>query len=435
MEKSKRNQRGVISVLVMLMLIPTFALTGLVADVGWYYYTRNAARAAAEAGALAAVRSAMVFVNANPSASYSCSSLGCQGATGCPETATNLEAACQYATANGFSNSGKQTVTVEANVGNPTSYASGVQALYYASVSIVQQNPLTFLAVLGGSSVNVGVRATAAIVDTVPNFCVAALDPSASGAITAGGNARNITLTNCSMGVDSSSTTAFSTNGNGCVTAVSVQVHGGASSVGGSCTQPTTGVPSFADPLYGLGTPTQPSGGCQSPTSVNGVPTYSPGNICGGISGTASFLPGVYYVLGGGMTCHGNCTLSGTGVTFYMTCSSSPCNGSSAATIDFNANSTENLSAPTTGPLAGILFFEDRTSSAGSDKINGGANTTLNGTVYLSKDAVSFIGNAATTNTILIADTVSFSGNSSASFQVASGSNAIPSQPTPLLVQ
>ena len=204
MKDSKRKQRGVASLFVMLMLIPTFAMVGLVTDVGWYYYTRGAARAAAEAGALAAVRSAMDAVNAG--GSYSCASLGCQAASGCPESAVNLQAACQYATANGFSNSGKQAVTVEANITNPSSYAPGVKVQYYATVSIVQQNPLTFLGVLGGSSLSVGVRATAAVVNTIPNFCVAALNSTADAIVTAVGTP-NITLNNCSMGVDSTSST------------------------------------------------------------------------------------------------------------------------------------------------------------------------------------------------------------------------------------
>ncbi len=434
MEKSKRNQRGVISILVMLMLVPTFALTGLVADVGWYYYTRGAARAAAEAGALAAIRSAMVIVNGG--GSYSCTSLGCQGSTGCPETATNLQAACQYATANGFSNSGKQTVTVEANVGNPSTYAPGVQALYYASVSIVQQNPLTFLAVLGGTSVNVGVRATAAIVDTVPNFCVAALNPTQSGIVTAVGTP-DVVLNNCSMGVDSNSNTALITNGNACITAQSIQVVGGSSVT--NCTTPPSSVQPFGDPLYGLAAPSVPPN-CNhpAPQTVNGVLTYYPGNYCSAISGSANFSPGVYNLLGGGMTCNGNCTMTGTDVTFYNTCSSSPCNGSTAGTIKLNGNGSVTLSAPTSGTLAGILFFEDRTAAAGSDTINGTNNYALNGTLYFPESTVKFSGNSApstNTNTVLIANAVDFNGTSQSYFQMTSGSNAIPTQPTPLLVQ
>jgi hypothetical protein len=103
-----------------------------------------------------------------------------------------------------------------------------------------------------------------------------------------------------------------------------------------------------------------------------------------------------------------------------------------------NGNGAVNLSAPTSGPLAGILFFEDRTASASSDTINGNNNYTLNGTLYFLKDTVNFTGDSSpssTTNTVLIADMVSFGGNANSYFQTASGSNAIPSQPTPLLVQ
>jgi len=441
MKDSKRKQRGVASLFVMLMLIPTFAMVGLVTDVGWYYYTRGAARAAAEAGALAAVRSAMDAVNAG--GSYSCASLGCQAASGCPESAVNLQAACQYATANGFSNSGKQAVTVEANITNPSSYAPGVQVQYYATVSIVQQNPLTFLGVLGGSSLSVGVRATAAVVNTIPNFCVAALNSTADAIVTAVGTP-NITLNNCSMGVDSTSSTALKTSGSACISAASIQVVGGDSVTGCTTPSPITNVAPFGDPLYGLAAP-KPGTGCDytnmhvTATST----TLSPGNYCGGLSiasnSAVTFSPGTYNLMGGGLTWNGSSAITGTGVTFYNTCSTSPCNGTSAGAITMNGTGTVTLSAPTSGALTGILFFGDRTAAlGGTETINGNNNYSLNGTLYFLESTVKYSGNSSptsSTNTVLIADTVSFNGTSSSYFQTVTGSNAVPSQPTALLVQ
>src|SRR5205823_2689121 len=59
MHKSQNHQRGSAFLMIMLMAVPMFVAVGLVVDVGWAYYTRQAAHAAAEAAALAAAQSAL----------------------------------------------------------------------------------------------------------------------------------------------------------------------------------------------------------------------------------------------------------------------------------------------------------------------------------------------------------------------------------------
>lgn len=458
MQLHRNKERGSVFISVLLMFLPMCALVGLVTDVGWWYFTAQSAHAAAEAAALAAVRSAMDDVNGG--GSYTCGSngLACQAATNCPitipnPTTNNLQYGCAYAISNGFTEGGlggRQTVTIEANV--PPNYpaVSGVTALdYWVTVRISQQNPLTFLAVLGGNTTNVGVSATAAVVNTVPGFCVTALDPSASPGVKAMGHT-NVTLQNCGMRVDSNATSALNVGGSACVTAGFIQVVGGASVTGCTTPSPTVNVSAFSDPLGALAAPTVPSGTCSSannptPTMVNGVLTYQPGNYCGGLDITtqAAFSSGVYNLLGGGLTCNGNCTLSGSGVTFYNTCNPSPCNGGSSnfGIIQLNGNSTLNLSAPTTGPFQGILFFEDRTVAAGfTDKINGNANYTLDGTLYFPKSTLYFSGDSSGSTgttvipTVVVADQIVFDGNSGY-LQVGNGTSEVPSQPTAALIQ
>ncbi len=423
----RQAERGSVFLGVMMMIVPICALVGLVTDVGWWYFTAQSAHAAAQAAAVAAVRSAMDEVTAG--GSYTCGSLTCQTTpANCPTTIPNLMNGCVYATSNGFTSAGlggRQSVKIQSNTTSPV---LGVGTSYWVTVEISQQNPLTFLAVLGGSTVNVGVRATAAMVDTIPDACVTALDPTASGAVTAQGNP-TVTLLNCSMKIASNSTTALSVGGSACVTAGAIQIVGGDSA---SCTTPTpiTNVAAFSDPLAGLAAPTVPTG-CTHPAPSGS--TYYPGNYCSGLSGTMTFSPGVYNMMGAGVDCHGNCALSGTGVTFYMTCSTSPCNGAAPGSITMNGNGVVNLSAPTSGPLAGILMFEDRTAAAGTAKINGNNSPTLNGTLYFPKSTISFSGDSSGGVTQLIADMVSFKGNTTATFQ--SPGNGIPSQPTAALIE
>jgi hypothetical protein len=75
-----------------------------------------------------------------------------------------------------------------------------------------------------------------------------------------------------------------------------------------------------------------------------------------------------------------------------------------------------NLSAPTSGSLNGILFFQDRTvNNPHTDSILGGSSTTLEGTLYFPNSTLKYAGNfaGADASTLLIANQVNFIGNSS----------------------
>jgi hypothetical protein len=119
----------------------------------------------------------------------------------------------------------------------------------------------------------------------------------------------------------------------------------------------------------------------------------------------------VYYLDQGSLSVKGGATLTGTGVTLVFTSST----GSSYATANINGGATINLTAPTTGSTAGIVFFGDRNMPVGTSfSFEGGASQAFGGALYLPKGAVSFAGGSNTGNacTQLVADTITFSGNS-----------------------
>jgi Flp pilus assembly protein TadG len=413
----RRRERGSLFVGVMLMIIPVCGLLGLVADLGLSYFTMQSAHAAAEAAAIAAVRSAMDNVNAG--GSYSCGSnnfLKCQAATNCATvipspTNSNLQNGCAYAIANGFSSgglSGKQTVTIEANTTSPV---LGVKVNYWVTVRITQQNPLTFLAVLGGNKLNVGVESTAAVVFKVPPACITSLDSSASAALTVSGGA-SVVLSNCAAQVNSNDGSALNCNGGGSLSAPSINVVGGA----GGCSA-TTGAPAVSDPFGGLAPPDLT--GLPNGSFDNGTNTYSPGIYKGGISvhnASVTFSPGTYILEGGGLTCNSGCTMTGTGVSFYNTCNSGACDGGSTGykPISINGQGTVNLSAPTD---SGILFRQDRTLSVNNDNedIEGGSSGSLSGVLYFPEANLKFAGSfsGANASTVIVANTVTLAGNSS----------------------
>ena len=155
-------------------------------------------------------------------------------------------------------------------------------------------------------------------------------------------------------------------------------------------------------------------GGPVSITGNNTV-TLSPGTYYGGISITGNanvtFRSGTYILAGGGLNVTGNSTLTGSGVTFY----DSSATGYSYAPINLTGNETANLSAPTSGSLAGMLFFQDRSVASGTgSKVVGNSSSTFDGAVYFPTTSVQYTGNSSGSGyTFLIADSITMTGNTS----------------------
>jgi hypothetical protein len=183
---------------------------------------------------------------------------------------------------------------------------------------------------------------------------------------------------------------------------------------------PKTGVIAASDPLAYVQEPTV--GSCAHTNfSLNGNTGSSgspyqlyAGTYCGGISvngnSVLNFNAGTYVLAGGGMLINGNSTMTGTGVTFYNTTGTS---GYGAITL--NGNSQANFSAPTSGPLAGILFFQDRSipSTGAASTINGNSSSTFDGAIYFATTAVNFNGNSSANGySIVVANQLILNGNS-----------------------
>ena len=410
------SERGQAAFFVLLALIPICLATGLVVDVGMAYYTKNSARTAAQTAALAAAQAAIDGIYQG--GTYTCGSLGlgCQTTPGACPTTGNLYQGCLYATANGFTNTtgGAQTVLIDAGIGTPP-VANITNANYWVRVQIIQKNPLTFGATTGLSFMNVAATAVAAAVNMMPLNCVVALSPNANAALNLVGNV-TLTTTDCGVAVDSNSSTALSANGSTILSASSIGVVGGTNTGGTTVTPtPVTGITPFRDPLEGVPAPTVPSACPTSSPATTGSGrdiTYSPGVYCGGLSigsnTNVTLNPGTYFLVDGGLSIPGNATLTGTGVTFYLTSANSSC---SSCTISMSGTPSGNLSAPTSGPLQGILFFGDRNVSMGQSTIVGNSGFNLAGAVYLPNSAVSISGDATSEQMMLVANTVSMNGN------------------------
>ncbi|MBI3677966.1 MAG: hypothetical protein HY243_15260 [Proteobacteria bacterium] len=243
--------------------------------------------------------------------------------------------------------------------------------------------------------------------------CVLSLNSTVSGGTTSQGSSA-IVLNGCSLYDNSSSGTALINGGSATITADSVNVVGGISGTGITATNGINkGVSAISDPYASVSPPS--FSGCDSTNlSIKTTVTLNPGVYCQGIQMNAganvTLNPGIYYIDRGSLSVNGSATLSGTGVTLVFTSST----GSNYASALINGGATINLTAPTTGPTAGIVIYGDRKMPTSTTfKFNGGSGQILGGAVYLPDGTVNYSGGASgsTNCTQLIGDTITFSGN------------------------
>lgn len=406
---SANNRMGQAILLVTIALIPMLGLVGLVTDVGYMHYLHKSAQTAADAGARAA---ASRFHSTIGGSTFTCADFDwiCHpDPWPCPGNLTNatnpVETACLYAKRNGFSvDNGNQNVTIVSNVSStaPTAPGTGT-AVWWLTVRVTQSVPQLFSAVLGNPTGVIAARATGAITPSLG--CIYALDPASPASFYQNGSTTFDSA--CGIYVNSNHPAAAMQNsGNSTIRASEYNIVGGVDWHGTMTPDPTTGVAPFPDPLRNLPVPSPcfAAGGCEAagcpanskPLAVNSDVTLSPGTYCGGIwvkNGTATFSPGQYILVGGGIgTQDSNSHVRGSGVFFYNTYSTN----NDYTPINFNANSDVQLSAPTSGPYGGILFFQDRSCCTGSvltESFQGGAASFFEGTIYTPKSVVQFRGN------------------------------------------
>jgi Flp pilus assembly protein TadG len=372
-------------------LIALCALVGLAADTGYFFENRRRAQTAADAAALA-------------------------GAEQLRRAGTTrvVTAANDAAAANGFTN-GVSGTTIA--VHNPPSSGYYTADTSYVEAIVTQDRPTLFMGLLGLQSARASARAVAGVQDS--QNCVYTLSQTGAG-LTLGGSKATVSAA-CGIVVDSSASNALNA-GAGSVFATSVSVTG---SISGSCnTQDPagcrTGVPPQPDPLATQADP-QFSGcdfGGSPPVRINGgVVTLTPGVYCNGISITAgatvTFAPGVYILNGGGLSVQGNSTIQGTGVTFYNTARGSY----NFAPVNIAGGTLGFLLAPTSGPMDGMLFFQDRTivpqSGKNTNVFAGSSNLNFAGTFYFPTTALTFTGGGQVSinYAVLVASSIAVSGN------------------------
>ena len=381
-----RRTRGFVLVNIVLSATALLAILGLAIDTGYLQLVKTRMQAAADAAAVGGVQENRLNGSANV-----------------------VTAAKADASLNGFTD-GSNSVTVTVN--SPPGSGSYTASSSAVEVIISQDVAPFFMQLLKFTSVSVRARSVARLGSGTAN--IYALSPSGSGAFTvSGGVTVNIAG---GVTVDSSNATALSVTGGSHLTAGSIAVVGNypnpASSGSSISPAPVTGAASLPDPLAYLAAPAV--GACtQTNYSIgNGKSTtLSQGVYCGGITiaggATVGFNPGTYILKGGGLNISNGATVTGSGLTFYNTQGG----GYSYGTVTMGGGSSVQLAAPTTGSLAGILFFQDRSVVSGLvNTFSNGASTKFTGALYFPTTGVAYSGGASGAYTIVVSSTLSFTG-------------------------
>jgi hypothetical protein len=321
--------------------------------------------------------------------------------------------------------------------------------------------------------------------------CVYALSPSGTGILM---NGSPHLTSQCGITIDSSGSSALLANGSPVIQDRYTGIVGG-DLLNGSPSitpAPVTGIPPVSDPLSYLPKPavatpcsgggnytanggithTVPGGSCTNVT-INGASnniTLSPGTfgsvtingasntttlgagqygnvVINGGGNTVTFSAGQYgsitdngssaevfnagtYVIAGpgGMLLNGASGSGGTGVTFYL--------GPNAGSITYNGSNSSNLTAPTTGTYAGILFFQDP-GDTNSVVFNGSNNMILNGALYFPTAQVTMNGSNSSSSlyTILVANNLVLNGSDTFNDNYAALPNGASPIHTSVLVQ
>ena len=223
-------------------------------------------------------------------------------------------------------------------------------------VKLTKRVPLYFGGLFGIPATTVDVISIAQVV-CQPNLCVLALEKREPAAINLTHNAR-LTGSNCAVFSNSNSAGGFAVASGAQLVASTVCSAGGIAGQGSIAPPPYQDCPQFDDPLADRPEPSV--GRCDHLATIIAARTVTlrPGTYCLGLTiaglSKVTFEPGVYIIKDGPFLVAGASEIKGHGVGFYLT---------GISIFTFDPLTRIELTAPTSGPLAGLLFFGSRKQS------------------------------------------------------------------------
>ena len=284
-------------------------------------------------------------------------------------------------------------------------YPADVAGSYSKAVKVTLQmkKTLGFSSLFLSNAPTIQANATAALVNS-GSYCVVALNRSTNSSITIGGSS-NINMGCGAISNSGSPDQSVGTNGASYnFTADPVAGVGGMPTSINGATNILPHHVAMPDPYAGKYS-TTPTSNCNK--QVNGGNTnltpgcYKDFKFTG--NATYNLAAGVYYLDSTNFDVQGGVTVKGTGVTIVLT-------GTTPGTVTTNGNSTLQLSAPTSGAYANMLFIGMGTSD---NTINGDNTSFYDGAMYFPNAATNLTGSSGTMTqcAMIVSNYVNFSGN------------------------
>ncbi len=314
-----------------------------------------------------------------------------------------------------------QQAGVTVTVNNPPK--SGNYTSDPSAIEVIIQQPKTRLLSAFYLASNPIIAARAVALRGSGADCILALSQTASGAVSGGGTT-NVDLVKCGIADNSDSPTAMSLTGGASITADSANVVGDISTSSNSTlttvsNAPVTGARPVQDPYATVQIPSYSGCDYKNWSPIHGSPSYDAGGgvkvVCGGVKinagSTLTLSDGIFIIDGGSLDVAGGATLIINNATIVLTSSS----GNNYGSVTINGGATVTATAPTTGAMAGIAFFQDRNAPSNvTDNFNGGSGQNITGAIYMPSQTVSYTGGASTGSqcTQVIGNVVTLSGNS-----------------------
>jgi len=401
----RKSESGQTMVLVALALPVLLGFLGLGIDMGYMRYVKRRVQMAADAAAIAGANEITSCTKVTGS--------DCPALTTAAKTAVSADNSFPSVTqSTGCSPAPAAGATVVLVNNPPTCLASDPHNGNdgYVETIVAENVPTLFSTIFGINSATITARAEGGLGGG--GNCIYALDQSGSGAITL---AVGIYFSNCGVVDESNSGSAFT-----CFLNIFSAPYIGV--VGGDgfplClfpqAGPTTGIkdPTPTDPLAYrqasliAAAPSATScSGSTGPLVITSTRTLSPGTYCGGIDilfgANVTFSPGIYTLTStsasnGGLTIGADTTVTGDGVAFYNSdvrggVVTPGNNGGITLACSSCTPGNVTLTAPTSGPYEGILFFQDPGNTSPSVVVGSAFfNTHLTGTTYMPSAKVTY---------------------------------------------
>lgn len=407
---TKKTEKGQALILIVLAIVGLIGMTALAVDGGLAYSERRRAQNAADSSALdaalAKVRGGNLYTE------------------GLARAASN-----NYVDTNPGAGSSSPNLDVE--IYNPPisgTYAGNSQ---YVQVIITATTRTYFGPVVGINQTTNRVEAVARALPSIiqpmfPGNAIVSLSEHDCQAVKYQGNA-NTTVTGGGVYVNSdcASSAFFNHSASAQLTAPCLQAVGGITYKPGAINIPTSCIATGASPLPPI---IYPNPTCSGTATKIGSNTLKPGNYSGTFppSGVTQLQPGIYCV-NGNFRMNAHDSLSGSDVVIVI----------QTGDVRWNGGATINLSAPTSGPFAGLLLFLPE-SNNNEVVINGNSSSIFTGSILAPSADISIkgTGNASGLKSQVIGYTVDLSGDSATLIVYNAGQNyQAPTNPSIELTQ